>query len=61
MQFPPLRLTNFSIHSLEQRFGGFCFVFFTKWQEDNDWLLLFSQQPAGSAVGRNAIYGMGPR
>lgn len=56
MQLPPLPLANFSIHSLEQRFGrvflfGF-WVFFLLLLENGE--LLSGQQSTGSAVGRNA-------
>lgn len=58
MQLPPLPLANFSIHSLEQRFGraflfGFCFFCFLFLLLENG-KLLSGQQPTGSAVGRNA-------
>lgn len=57
MQLPPLPLANFSIHSLEQRFGraflfGFWVFFFFLLLENGE--LLSGQQPTGSAVGRNA-------
>lgn len=55
MQLPPLPLANFSIHSLEQRFGrafGLAFGFFFLALENGE--LLSGQQSTGSAVGRNA-------
>lgn len=40
--------------------GLVVFSFFTKWQADPGWQMLSGQRPAGSPVGRNAMYVKGP-
>lgn len=57
MQFPPLPLANFSIHSLEQRFG----VFFVVAVLQNGRQIMAgpcfqASNPCSSVIGRNAIY-----